>query len=58
MTDSTPVSMTDSASDSTEAHDERTDEGRETPELETLARDEEWGDEAFRDAGEATFRSD
>jgi bifunctional DNA-binding transcriptional regulator/antitoxin component of YhaV-PrlF toxin-antitoxin module len=25
------------------------------PELETLTRDEEWGDEAFRDAGEATF---
>jgi len=28
---------------------------RELPELETLTRDEEWGDEAFRDAGEATF---
>lgn len=26
------------------------------PELETLARNEEWGDEAFRDAGDATFR--
>lgn len=28
---------------------------RELPELETLTRDEEWGEEAFRDAGEATF---
>lgn len=31
---------------------------RELPELETLSSDrsrEEWGDEAFRDAGEATF---
>jgi AbrB family looped-hinge helix DNA binding protein len=28
---------------------------RRLPELETLTRDEEWGDEAFRDAGEATF---
>lgn len=28
---------------------------RELPELETLTRGEEWGDEAFRDAGEATF---
>ena len=29
---------------------------RQLPALETLARDEEWGEEAFRDAGEATFR--
>lgn len=29
---------------------------RHTPELETLVRNEEWGDEAFRDAGDATFR--
>ncbi|SFS10640.1 looped-hinge helix DNA binding domain-containing protein, AbrB family [Halomicrobium zhouii] len=28
---------------------------RRLPELETLTRDEEWGDEAFRDAGDATF---
>jgi AbrB family looped-hinge helix DNA binding protein len=28
---------------------------RKLPELETLSRDEEWGEEAFRDAGEATF---
>lgn len=28
---------------------------RQLPELETLTRDEEWGDEAFRDAGDATF---
>ena len=28
---------------------------RQLPELETLTRDEDWGDEAFRDAGEATF---
>jgi AbrB family looped-hinge helix DNA binding protein len=28
---------------------------RELPELETLTRDEEWGDEAFREPGEATF---
>lgn len=28
---------------------------RELPELETLTRGEEWGDEAFRDTGEATF---
>lgn len=28
---------------------------RQLPELETLTRDEEWGPEAFRDAGEATF---
>ncbi|SDR31886.1 AbrB/MazE/SpoVT family DNA-binding domain-containing protein [Natronobacterium texcoconense] len=28
---------------------------RELPELETLTRDEEWGEEAFRDAGDATF---
>lgn len=28
---------------------------RELPELETLTRGEEWGEEAFRDAGEATF---
>lgn len=28
---------------------------RELPELETLTRDEEWGSEAFRDAGDATF---
>lgn len=28
---------------------------RELPELETLTRGEEWGDEAFRDAGDATF---
>ena len=28
---------------------------RELPELETLTRGTEWGDEAFRDAGEATF---
>ena len=28
---------------------------RELPDLETLTRDEEWGSEAFRDAGEATF---
>ena len=29
---------------------------RQLPDLETLTRDEEWGEEAFRDAGEATFR--
>ena len=29
---------------------------RQLPALETLTRDEEWGEEAFRDAGEATFR--
>ena len=29
---------------------------RQLPDLETLTRDEEWGGEAFRDAGEATFR--
>lgn len=28
---------------------------RKLPELETLTRDEEWGEEAFRDAGEGTF---
>lgn len=28
---------------------------RQLPELETLTRDEEWGEEAFRDAGDATF---
>jgi len=28
---------------------------RKLPDLETLTRGEEWGDEAFRDAGEATF---
>jgi len=28
---------------------------RQLPELETLTRDEDWGEEAFRDAGEATF---
>lgn len=28
---------------------------RKLPELETLTRDGEWGTEAFRDAGEATF---
>ena len=28
---------------------------RQLPALETLTRDEEWGEEAFRDAGEATF---
>lgn len=28
---------------------------RELPDLETLTRDEEWGSEAFRDAGDATF---
>ncbi|ELY85254.1 AbrB/MazE/SpoVT family DNA-binding domain-containing protein [Natrinema altunense] len=28
---------------------------RELPDLETLTRGEEWGDEAFRDAGDATF---
>lgn len=28
---------------------------RQLPELETLSRDEEWGEEAFRDAGSATF---
>ena len=29
---------------------------RQLPSLETLTQDEEWGGEAFRDAGEATFR--
>lgn len=28
---------------------------RQLPELETLTRDDDWGDEAFRDAGKATF---
>jgi AbrB family looped-hinge helix DNA binding protein len=28
---------------------------RQLPELETLTRNDDWGDEAFRDAGEATF---
>lgn len=28
---------------------------RRLPELETLTREEEWGEEAFRDAGESTF---
>lgn len=28
---------------------------RKLPELETLTRGEEWGEEAFRDAGEGTF---
>ncbi|WP_313694491.1 AbrB/MazE/SpoVT family DNA-binding domain-containing protein [Halorarum halobium] len=28
---------------------------RRLPELETLSRGEDWGEEAFRDAGEATF---
>ncbi|WP_254861819.1 AbrB/MazE/SpoVT family DNA-binding domain-containing protein [Halovivax gelatinilyticus] len=28
---------------------------RELPELETLTRESEWGEEAFRDAGDATF---
>jgi len=28
---------------------------RQLPELETLTRDEDWGEEAFRDAGKATF---
>jgi AbrB family looped-hinge helix DNA binding protein len=28
---------------------------RELPDLETVTRGEEWGAEAFRDAGEATF---
>lgn len=28
---------------------------RKLPELQTLTRGEQWGDEAFRDAGEATF---
>ncbi|WP_121823433.1 AbrB/MazE/SpoVT family DNA-binding domain-containing protein [Halostella salina] len=28
---------------------------RQLPELETLTRDGEWGDETFRDAGAATF---
>ena len=28
---------------------------RQLPELETLTRDDDWGDEAFRDAGNATF---
>ena len=28
---------------------------RELPELETVTRDGEWGEEAFRDAGGATF---
>jgi len=28
---------------------------RHPTELETLTRGEEWGDEAFRDAGDATF---
>ena len=27
----------------------------DTPELKTVTRNEEWGPEAFRDAGEATF---
>jgi AbrB family looped-hinge helix DNA binding protein len=30
---------------------------RQLPELETLTRGGDWGDEAFRDAGEATFGS-
>lgn len=28
---------------------------RSLPELQTLTRGEDWGEEAFRDAGEATF---
>ncbi|WP_049928412.1 AbrB/MazE/SpoVT family DNA-binding domain-containing protein [Halopiger goleimassiliensis] len=28
---------------------------RELPDLETVTRDEEWGSEAFRDAGDSTF---
>ena len=28
---------------------------RKLPELQTVTRDEEWGSEAFRDAGKATF---
>lgn len=28
---------------------------RKLPDLETITRGEEWGSEAFRDAGEATF---
>lgn len=28
---------------------------RKLPELETVTREEGWGEEAFRDAGEATF---
>lgn len=28
---------------------------RKLPELETVTRGDEWGEEAFRDAGEATF---
>lgn len=28
---------------------------RQLPGLKTLRRDDEWGDEAFRDAGEGTF---
>lgn len=28
---------------------------RRLPKLETLTRDDDWGDETFRDAGEATF---
>ena len=30
---------------------------RQLPELETLTRGEDWGEETFRDAGEATFGS-
>lgn len=38
------------------SNDETTDcEQCENIELETLTRDGEWGNEAFRDAGEATF---
>lgn len=33
------------------------DSERTRIDLETLTRDERWGEEAFRDAGEATFGS-
>lgn len=50
--------MTDSESETTpDSSDETANHDRERIDLETLRRDEEWSDEAFRDAGEATFGS-
>lgn len=50
--------MTDSESDSTaDSPDGDGTVDCDPDRLETLTRDEPWGPEAFRDAGDATFRT-
>ncbi|WP_202935067.1 hypothetical protein [Halorussus amylolyticus] len=51
--------MTSSESDETTSSGDETPDRKhcETLDLETRTREEEWGEEAFRDAGEATFGS-